>query len=213
MIAVTAQATEIKTKIDVESLIKELKALSNNRVLVGVPSEKADREFSAEEWENRKKKPISERMNNAQLAYIHDRGSPKANIPARPFMKPGIAKAQGGINKEFKAAAMAKLDGNESEVSIRLHRAGLMAQNSIRGVIRIGEGFEPLKRGTLLARMRKRGYAWYQLSKEEMQGASKEQRAAMRGKKREAIMQSFKPLVDTGQLLKSISYVVEGENG
>ena len=209
MISTTATVTEVKTKIDIESLLSELNALSKNRVLVGVPSEKSAREFSVEEWEDRKKNPIKDKITNAQLAFIHDRGSPKMNIPARPFMKPGIAKAQDQINREFKAAAMAKLDGKESQVQEKLHRAGLIAQNSIRNVIRRGEGFVPLKRGTLLARTRKRAYAWYQLSKAEMEGASKAQKAAMRGAKREAIMGSFKPLIDTGALLKSISYVVE----
>jgi len=209
MISTTATVTEVKTKIDIESLLSELNALSKNRVLVGVPSEKSAREFSVEEWEDRKKNPIKDKITNAQLAFIHDRGSPKMNIPARPFMKPGIAKAQDQINREFKAAAMAKLDGKESQVQEKLHRAGLIAQNSIRNVIRRGEGFVPLKRGTLLARTRKRAYAWYQLSKAEMEGASKAQKAAMRGAKREATMGSFKPLIDTGALLKSISYVVE----
>lgn len=207
MIGITATSTEVKTKIDIESLLAELKALSKNRVLVGVPSDKADR--STITYERGSIQVKFDKITNAQLAYIHDRGSPKMNIPARSFMKPGIAKAQDQINREFKAAAMAKLDGKESQVQERLHRAGLIAQNSIRNVIRRGEGFVPLKRSTLLARTRKRAYAWYSLSKAEMSGASKAQKAAMRGAKREAIMGSFRPLIDTGALLKSISYVVE----
>jgi len=209
VIGMSASVSEVKTKIDVEALMSELKALSEDRVLVGVPSDKSSREFSPEEWENRKKNPIKDRMNNAMLAFIHDRGSPKAGIPARPFMKPGITKAQNNINREFKAAAMAKLEGKDSEVNIRLHRAGLIAQNSIRNVIRRSEGFEPLKRATLLARTRRRGYLWYHLSREEMQGASKAQRKQMRGVKREEIMGSLKPLIDTSQMLKSITYVIE----
>jgi len=90
-----------------------------------------------------------------------------------------------------------------------LHRAGLIAQNSIRNVIRRSEGFVPLKRATLLARTRRRGYLWYHLSREEMQGASKAQRKQMRGVKREEIMGSLKPLIDTSQMLKSITYVIE----
>jgi hypothetical protein len=210
MISVQTTTTEVKTKFDIQFLLKELEALSENRVLVGVPSEKASRTFSVEEWENREKTPIKDLITNAELARIHDLGSPRQNIPARQFMKPGIAKAQNRINAEFKAAVQAKLNGNEEEMKVRLHRAGLIAQNSIRNIIRIGEGFEPLKRATLLARTRKRAYAWHQLSKEQMQGASKAQKRQMRGEKREAIMSSMHPLQDTLQMLKSISYVVEG---
>ena len=207
MIGITATSTEVKTKIDIESLLAELKALSKNHVLVGVPSDKADRPTIT--YKKGSVQVKLDKITNAQLAYIHDRGSPKMNIPARPFMKPGIAKAQDQINREFKAAAMAKLDGKEGQVQEKLHRAGLVAQNSIRNVIRRGEGFVPLKRGTLLARTRKRAYAWYSISRAEMVGASKAQKAAMRGAKREAIMGSFKPLMDTNQMLKSIIYIVE----
>lgn len=201
MIGFTSNVT-VTTKKDVKDLMKDLMALSDNRVLVGVPTETSPRIFLAG------KKPM---INNATLAFIHDKGSPKANIPARPFMKPGIAKAQNRINTEFKAAAQARMAQNDAEVDIRLHRAGLIAQNSIRNVIRIGENFAPLKRGTLLGRTRGRAYLWYHLTKAEMEGASKAQKKAMRGAKREAIMGSLHPLVDTGQLLKSVVYVIENK--
>jgi hypothetical protein len=211
MIGATVTVSSPKTKLDVEGLMAELKALSNNRVLVGVPSEKSARDFTPEEWENRKKNPIG-RVNNAMLAYVHDQGSPAQCIPKRSFMKPGIAKAQSRINTEFKAAAQAMLAGNKEEMNIRLHRAGLIAQNSIRNVIRKGEGFVSLRRATLLARSRKnssRIFSWFHLSKEEAAGMGKSQRRLLRSLRREEIMGSMHPLIDSGQLLKSIVYIVE----
>jgi hypothetical protein len=179
-------ATEVKTKINVNDLMATLKALSNNYVLVGVPAE-----------ENRR--PVPDKVGNAQLARIHDKGSPKMNIPARPFMMPGIAKAQNKINKFMMGAAKAKLDNDQETMMVNLYEAGLSAQNGVRNIIRTSEGFEPLKRGTLLTRTRKT--------------ASRKKMWKGRWDKREEIMASLKPLIDTGELLKSISFVVVGDEG
>jgi hypothetical protein len=175
MITVGATVTVDK----VSKIWEELKVLADKRVLVGVTEDTSDRPDG--------------KLTNAFLAYIHDNGAPSRGIPARPFMKPGIAKAQGRINREMRLAAKSFIDGNASEGTLALHRAGMVAQNSIRMVISKGEGFSPLKRGTLLGRMRRRKYLYKKLYKSQ----------------RELYMSSFKPLIDTGELLKSISYQVE----
>ena len=166
-------------KDEVSTVVDDLLALTKKQVLVGVPEEEDPRESGAG-------------IGNAALARIHDLGSPLAGIPARPFMGPGIAKAQDKINDQLFAAAKAQLNDKPEEVNIRLNRAGLVAQNSIKNVINQGEGFEPLKRGTMLARLRRRKAAgkW-----------SKD--------KREATMESMHPLVDTGSMRNAIVYVVE----
>ena len=174
---------KIKVKKEAQQLLAELKALEKYRVLVGVPEENSKRKEGT--------------VSNAFLAFIHDNGSPLNNIPARAFMKPGIAKVQSQITANLKIAAAAALNGTKEGVSIALNTAGLIAQNSIRNIIRTGEGFAPLKRGTLLGRMRQRRYLWKRLSKWE----------------KEDVMQSLHPLVNTGQLLKSITYVVETSEG
>jgi hypothetical protein len=196
------------TKDNVQELIKEMQALVKKSVLVGVPEDSPDRLFSPEEWQNRKEKAIKKQPSNAYLAYVHDQGSPVAGIPARPFMKPGIAKVQNRINQELKAAAIAATNGDDEEVDQRLYRAGLIASSSIKNVINNGEGFVPLTRGTLLARSRKRAYAWYKLSADEKKLDAK-QRKALRKQKRETIMGSFHALVDTAQLRNSITFSVE----
>lgn len=164
---------------EVSAMVNDLLALTKKQVLVGVPEENDPRE-------------TGDGIGNASLAYIHDNGSPLANIPARPFMKPGIAKAQDRINDQLFAAAKAQMNDQPEEVDIRLNRAGLIAQSSIKGVINQGEGFEPLKRATKLARLRRR------------KAASKWDK-----NKREEVMDSMTPLRDTGALLNSIMYVVE----
>ena len=168
-------------------LLKDLLELTKKVVLVGVPEASGRADVRKEERATK-----GQAMGNASLAYIHDNGSPLANIPARPFMKPGIAKVQEQINKELALVAKESLDKKEDRVDQHLHRAGLIASASIKNIINEGAGFTPLKRGTLLGRLRRRKAAkkW-----------DKE--------KREEIMESMHPLIDTGQLRNSISYVIE----
>src|SRR5258708_13943696 len=74
-----------------------LKLMASMEVLVGIPAEKAPR-TSAEA----KSQPI----NNAALGYIHNYGSPTQNIPARPFMEPGITDSKAGIEKTLQRPAL-----------------------------------------------------------------------------------------------------------
>ena len=213
MISVTSETT-VKTIKSAEDLMGDLQAIAQYQVLVGVPEEKDTRKSSKmtpEEWKMkqiRKKLKIKEPKSspgNAMLAYVHDRGSDLQNIPARPFMKPGIALAQNRINTYFRLAAKAGIEGNFEEVKKNLHRAGLAGQNGIRNIIRIGLNFEPLKRATLLRRTRM------------IDGKISPGRLRMwhgdKGK-REELMAAMQPLQDTGQLRNSITYVVvDGNSG
>ena len=105
-----------------------------------------------------------------------------ANIPARPFMRPGIMEVKDFIAKELEKGARGAMNGDAGAVDIALNRAGLKAQASIRG--KINEGIAPeLAPSTLAARRARR---------------------ARRARGRTGT----KPLVDTGQLRNSINYVV-----
>ena len=109
-------------------------------VLVGVPADKITRK---------------DVMTNASLAYIHDQGSPAANIPARPFMRPGIMEVKDFIAKELEKGARGAMNGDAGAVDIALNRAGLKAQASIRG--KINEGIAPELAPSTLAARRARG--------------------------------------------------------
>ena len=154
----------------------------NSDVLVGVPAEKAQR------------KEENQPMNNATLAYIHDNGSPAANIPARPFMRPGIYAAQDKITGALRAGAVQALDGKTAAVERSLNIAGLTAQSSIRGVINEGIA-PPLADSTLEARARRGSKS----AKHELNARSQGMTLGNAG---------AKPLIDTGQLRNSINYVV-----
>lgn len=94
-------------------------------------------------------------MNNATLAYIHDNGSPAANIPARPFMRPGIESVKGRIATSLEKGALAVMHNESNGVEKALHIAGLTAQSAIRS--KINQGIEPALAESTLAARRARG--------------------------------------------------------
>lgn len=150
------------TRDEVKAILQNISAMDKLRLLVGVPQEKEGRK--------------GDEIGNAALAYIFTKGSPKQNIPASPFLEPGVKKVQPRVISVLKEGAkegMMKVGGIEKS----LHKAGLLAQAEVRGVITSQEGFPPLSRKTIAAR------------KEKGHGGTKR-------------------LIDSGQLLKSITYVI-----
>lgn len=173
-------------------MVNDLMALANKLVLVGVPEQRDPRRDTTA---GQKRK-----IGNAGLAYIHDNGAPRSGIPARPFMQPGISRAQERINLELLQAARAQLTGDRDKVDLHLRRAGLIAQNSIRSVINEGEDFEPIQEATKRARIRRRR-AYQRLPRR-----SEARRRYMENTQAER--DSMHPLVDTAQLRNSITYVI-----
>ena len=147
-------------------LLRNLRKLQKKEILVGVPRDTSER-----------KQTDVEEMNNATLAFIHEHGSPLANIPARPFIGPGIKRNKDKITKFLKKAGEAALTaGGRDKVEQQLNLAGMAAQNGARAVINDGEGFQELAPSTIYQRQQ-------------------------RGRT------GTKPLIDTGQLRNSITYV------
>lgn len=127
-------------------ILKASLPLFKKDVLVGVPNESPKRKAEGE---------AVGPMNNATLAYIHDNGSPAANIPARPFMQPGIASAKERIVSTLLAGAKANIAGNTEAIENALHKTGLIAQAQIRS--KINEGIAPELAPRTLAARRARG--------------------------------------------------------
>lgn len=133
----------MKITIDnVAKVLASIQDLAGKQVLVGIPATKAEREDG-------------EPINNAQLGYIHEYGAPASNIPARPFLIPGVSHAQESINNHLQKAAKAAASGNEEKVDAELNATGLIAQAGARNEINNGT-FEALSPVTIAAR-RKRG--------------------------------------------------------
>lgn len=178
-------ATGVRKVVDnTDSLLDALMALPKQEVLVGIPADKAPRTHEPGEPE----------MNNAEIAYVQNFGSPALNIPAREFMAPGIRNVKDQITKRMKAAGAAALEGKKQAMAQQLNAAGMIASSSIKK--KISEGpFQPLSDMTLRARAR-RG----------RKGAKEE--LARRADGLPPSSEGAKPLIDTAQMQKSITYVV-----
>ena len=169
--------------------LRAIDGLVGTRVMVGVPSEKALRTDG------------SDGPNNATLAYIHEHGAPEANIPARPFLAPGIERAKGDTVALLRVAGEKALDGNPAAVERQLHRVGLLNQASVRSVIT--EGIPPpLAESTIAGRIRRVKGAKRQakIAAELAAGTPASRQGGEEG--------LFVPLVRTGQLRNSITYVL-----
>lgn len=128
------------------SVGKAIEAMRKNRVLVGIPEEKDAREPEPGE----KSSPLG----NAAIGYIMENGAPEANIPARPFLHPGVDSVRGDISGRFARTAKAALSGQAVDIDRTLNQVGLVAVNAVRAKIQSGP-FEPLKPATLAARRRR----------------------------------------------------------
>lgn len=157
----------IEHKSNTAQFCKALEGLLKREVLVGIPAANAARDPEPGE---------STEATNALLGYVHEYGSPAKNIPARPFLHPGIANARADIETHMKKAGQLALRGKPEQIDQELEKVGLIAQASVQKKITDGP-FEPLKPATLAAR-RARG------------------------------REGDRPLIDTGQLRRAITYIV-----
>ena len=169
-------------------LERSLKNLIAKQVLVGVPSQNADRQDG-------------DPVNNATRAYIHDNGSPAQLITPRPFMAPGIQQAKAVILKHMDRAAQDGLDGHDPEPA--MGRAGTAAVSSIRNVIRTAD-FAPLAESTILNRYRSRRTKSMRPDEKEFQRLVDADMSVEEAQK----IAGIRPLINTGEMQKSITYVI-----
>lgn len=162
---------EISGSKALEKVLAEIKRTS---IYVGIAndSEKNKRKDGA---------PIT----NAQLGFIHEFGSPAANIPSRPFLVPGVESIKAELSEDLGEAAKSALKGDESGFEKRMEKASLDAAEAVKSYMKGGD-FAPLAPATIKARQKKI--------------------KAVGG-----VGSSIKPLIDTADLLGSISGIVTKE--
>lgn len=129
------------TRDEAANVLKNIKTFAGKGVLVGIPEDQNGR---------------GEGIGNAALGFIHENGSPARNIPARPFLLPGVTKAMPDILQTWKAFTKAGLT-DESAVDKGLEAVGLQAQAAVKKQIVSQDGFMPLSHKTIAARKSK-GY-------------------------------------------------------
>lgn len=122
-----------------------MKALTKKAVYVGVPAEKTIRKD--EDGKNL--------VNNAVIGYSMNNGMPEQNVPARPFMGPGIDAVADKIASLFRKAGKNAIEGNLADVERGLNAVGLVAQISIKKTIT--DVIPPPLAESTLARRRSKG--------------------------------------------------------
>lgn len=133
----------VKISVDkMASIIKAINELGAKDVLIGVPEGNTDRK-------------TGDPATNAVIGYVQEFGSPANNIPARPFLIPGVQDIQKPASERLKVAAQRALSGDLSTAEKQLHAAGLMGQNSARA--KINSNIQPKLSDRTLAARRARG--------------------------------------------------------
>lgn len=170
----------LKTTDNFNNLVKNLDKISNIDVLIGIPQEKAEN---------------NDGMTNAQLLYIHSKGSPINNLVPRPTVEPTIEQEKEKISICYGNAFNKGLKGQE--MTEDLNKLGLYLTNKVKSKFGSDE-LEPLKESTKKQKARK-------IVKSKKSKTVKDLRA-------EFIEGSGNPLIDTGQLRNSITYVIRNKN-
>lgn len=129
-------------------------------------------------------------ITNVELAFIHTNGSPRLRIPARPFLEPGIEEGMEKIQDRMKAAAQAAIDGDTGAAMGELNKAGMYGQQYVQDYF-TGGHFAPNAGITVEG-----GWMRNRISGKPFK---------VKGKG------SATPLIDSGDLRGSITYVIEGK--
>lgn len=148
----------------------------------------------------------------AQAAVTHEFGLPEQNIPPRPFIRPAIKESQSVIKKIIEQGTKKALNGTgtaEQMMGLAGEKLKGQIQKSIQAVTA-----PPLKEETIKARIRRTAGYNKLLGNLAAQGASYEQVQTkvnkFINKKLEKSSKSLrKPLVDTGLMFDSVTYIVE----
>ncbi len=129
---------------------------------------------------------------NHLLGFVHEHGSPAANIPPRPFLVPGVKSGKEKVTKHLEAAMRAALNDDDKAVKALLEQAGSDAVSAVKLYMRNGT-FEPLKPSTIKNRNRSR------LTKGKRENEQQ-------GK-------NIQPLTNTGALRDALDFYVEDGDG
>lgn len=184
---IKASVKAVKTKDNLGEITKVLEHLAKQDVLVGIPQAEASRKEG--------------KLNNAELAYIHSNGSPKNNIPARPFLEPSIINNKRQVVKQQTKALRDALDGNTAQADADLHDLGLLGQSLAKGWFTDPRNhWAPLSPYTVEQRLKKK----FKSPEARAQGMEE----YLQSIQIEGGTPTERPLIDSGQLRNAITYVI-----
>jgi hypothetical protein len=171
------------------SIIDAINKLTNKDVLVGIPDSAPDRTDT----------PIT----NAQIGYVMETGSPAHNVPARPFLVPGVQDVQSECAERLGKAADAALGGSQQTAERQLSSAGMIASQSVKK--KIGSNIPPaLSPETIRNRNRSRQTQSMRKSEKDYLKAIDAGTDPTQAQEAAGIV----ALVNTGSLRNAVTYVV-----
>lgn len=124
-----------------------------------------------------------EPVTNAELMFIHTNGSPINNIPARPVIEPAVEDDKDRLSRMMESAFLQAEKGNIGDATNKLKLAGMRAQNVCRAWFTNPKNGWPPNSPSVAARKMAKGST------------------------------NPVPLIDTGELRKSITYFIKRKLG
>lgn len=118
--------------------VQALQELDAQKVLAGIPEAAPSRE--------------DEPVTNAELAYIHSKGAPMHNIPARPFMEPSIEKNRDAIARLQGKIIKSALEGKAIAVQAETKKLGLYVSSEAKKYFTAENGWAPNAPSTISAK-------------------------------------------------------------
>ena len=115
----------------IKNLIEGWNYFLNNEVVVGITEESNS---------------ARGRVNNAELLFLHDQGSPAHNIPPRPVLRPAVndPETKEKIETLMKNAAVAALvQGDQTACEQGFEKAGMIARDACKNWISGGGKLAP----------------------------------------------------------------------
>ena len=175
----------VTTKDNTPQMLQAMRELARTRVYVGIPA-------------SAKPRPPEDGITNAEIGYVQEHGQPETNLPARPFLVPGVMAVHQQTIAFFQQAQNAALDGNLAQARRFMNRAGLNAAASVQNHIPTA-GWAPLSQRTIDERLEKHPFVYTR------------DPVTNKRTRRQALASDVTPLVDTGALRQSITYVSRRE--
>ena len=171
-----------------KGLLDSIAALARREVLVGFPEDTTLRKEVAGEPE----------VTNAELGYTHDNGMPEHNIPARPFMIPGMLDATPKVLPVLEKVARRVLTRRDPEaIEQGWHQVGITVATALK--TKVNEGIPPPLSERTLRERATRGLKGRKGAQQEL---------ARRAAGEMPSTQFAKPLIDTAQMRNAINYVI-----
>lgn len=195
------------TRGNLEQVKEGVALLAALEVLVGFPEDTTARD------EDPNDDPDSRGITNAALGYIHDNGAPEVNIPARPFMTPGVEEVIEKVENQLRGAMKAAMRGDPVVMEQAMIAAGLTAKLGIQNKINEGIG-PPLSDRTLQARARK-GKGKSSIAKAAQ--LELDRRSAMNDLGEDPFfdldtaLTTAKPLIETAQMRNAVNFVIRAK--